>query len=228
MTMNMSKDNILNVDKERPSFFSCGTTLSLEFEHIPKKLSSMLLGYSVDDYLILKIPASWNAALVKPHLYKGNRIIVRFIEDGVVYGFGTEILGIMLEGAKLIITSYPKTVSKYELREKKRYGCIIPGKLHRDEDEDNYPAVMIDVSEKGCCISIKSQVDRPLPEYKIDDKVTFHFMLPGSEGKLLLSGEVKNIQQDHTKISLGIKYHEVTEDLQNILHNYIVFMGEAV
>lgn len=226
--MNTSKDKIFDVGTGTPSFLSCGTTLSLEFDHIPKKLSSTLLGYSTDDYLIIKIPASWNVAMVKPHLYKGNRIIVRFIEGGVVYGFETDILGIMLDGAKLIITGYPRTVSKYELREKKRYGCIIPGKLYKDDVEDHYPAVMIDVSEKGCCINIKSQVDHPLPEFKIDERVSFHFILPGSEGKLLLTGEVKNLQQDNTKLSLGIKYDEVTSELRDILHNYIVFMGEAV
>ena len=222
----MDNKEIFGKVTENPLSISCGASLSIEIETIAIKFSSTLLGDTANEYLIIKMPKYGNMTLIRSKLLKGNRIIVRFIEEGSVYGFEAEILGTMNDPAKLIIISYPKIVSQYELREKKRYECIIPGMLHKEDSK--YPAVMTDVSEQGCRMTLKARDSHSLFILKIGDPVTFHFIIPGSEGKLLLSGEVKNLQQDNARTILGIKYLDITEDLKKTLNNYIIFMGDVI
>lgn len=210
---------------EKPFSIRSGANLSIEIEGITTKFTSTLIGYTENEYLVIKMPKYGNMSLIRAKLLKGNRIVVRFIEEGTIYGFEAEILGAMNDPVKLIIVSYPKIVSQYELRGKKRYECIIPGMLHQEGNQ--YAAVMTDVSEQGCSITIKVRDIRSMPALSIGDQVTFHFMIPGSENKLFLSGEVKNLNQGHARTILGIIFLNVTEDLKAVLDRYIIFMGDV-
>jgi c-di-GMP-binding flagellar brake protein YcgR len=204
---------------------SCGTQVIFELENISLRFNSVVVGCSINEYVLIKIPRSVSMSLIMPKLAKGNRIVVRFLDDGRVYGFEANILGVMTSPVRFIIISYPKIVSQHELRRKQRYHCIIPGKIEKGSDQ--IPAIMVDISNEGCGITIKAHASPVRPEFKIDEAVTFHFVLPGSEKNLLLSGNIKNLNQDNMETSLGIKFTDVAEELKNTINGYISFMSMA-
>lgn len=209
-----------------PISLPCGASLSIEIGGITTKFSSKLIGYAVHEYLIIKTPIFGNVGLLTAKLFTGNKIIVRFVADGTVYGFEAEILGMMSAPVKLLVSSYPKVVHQYELRGEKRYECIIPGTLHKEDDK--YPAAMTDVSQQGCGITVKARDSHAMPIFKIGDQVAFHFVVPGSEEKLFLSGELKNLNQDKTRTILGVTFLDITDGLKNTLNNYIMLMGDIM
>jgi len=221
----MDDNKIFETTVEKSFTISCGTNLTAEITNIAIKFNSTVVGYSENEYLFIKMPSSANISLIKTKLYMGSRIIVRFIEDGVVYGFETDVWGTIIDPVKIIIIKYPKIISRYELREKQRYLCMLPGKLQKGQDI--YPAIMTDVTENGCGIKIKARVSHLPIEFKVNDRITFNLVLPGSEGELSLSGHVRNLRHDKQEVFLGIKFIGFTLDMKNKINKYISFLSTA-
>lgn len=221
----MDDNKIFETTVEKSFTISCGTNLIVEINNIAIKFNSTVVGYSENEYLFIKMPSSANISLIKTKLYLGSRIIVRFIEDGVVYGFETDVWGTIIDPVKIIIIKYPNIISRYELREKKRYLCMLPGKLQKGQDI--YPAIMIDVTENGCGIKIKARVSHLPLEFKVNDRITLNVVLPGSERELSLPGNVRNLRHDNQEIFFGIRFIDVTMDMKNKINKYISFLSTA-
>ena len=193
-----------------------GTQLQIEIEGVSLRFKSTLIGMVFNKCLIMDAPF---ANTIKTKLFQGNKIVVRFMYEGTVFGFESELMQAISDPIKAIFVSYPKIIARHELRSQKRIESFLPSelmiknKMHR--------GVILDISEKGCRCLIKASEGEKLPSITLDEQIVVKFQLPGVEDKMAISGIVKNLQRDDKELHLGIKFDKIPHLVQTKINQYV-------
>ncbi len=204
-----------------------GTQLQIEIEGVAYRFKSVLIGMEPDEYLIIKtpmVPSDAPFGSIKHKLFRGSQIVVRYLYKGIVFGFQSKLIEAIYTPIKLLFVEYPKIIEHHDLRSQVRVDCLLPAKI-KIKDEEKH-GVILDISKKGCRYRIKALEDEKLPSIQIDEKITLRLQFPGIEDEHLVSGKVKNISRDYQEMSLGIEFHEITPEVQNIISQYILAFKE--
>ena len=219
----VNMEQILAAGKE--SFLSVGTPLQVEIEGITVRLNSICVGWLRDHYLIIKQPSTGFGS-ISSKLFNGNRITVRFINNGDIYAFQSEIME-SSSSPRLIFLAYPKLVVRHSLRGSRRVICNLPAELKKDLDPldilpESLCGIISDVSTSGCGFEmVRSSDSQKLPDIAVDEPVSLKVRLPGFEEWVELSGHVKRIQRDGRRLNLGIKFRNTDGRREDTIAEYI-------
>ena len=112
----INMEEILAAGKE--FFLNVGTPLQVEIEGITVRLNSICVGWLRDHYLIIKQPSTGFGSIASK-LFNGNKITVRFINNGDIFAFQSEIME-SSNSPRLIFVTYPKLVVRHSLRGSRR------------------------------------------------------------------------------------------------------------
>ena len=223
--MNDKKTDISETGKR--IYIELGTQLQIEIEGIAFRFKSELIGMESGGYLILKIPLIPDEAPVgniKHKLFPGMQIVVRYLHKGTVFGFRSQLIDAIFSPQRLLFLKYPQIVERYDLRSDKRVDCILPAILILDDLEIG--GTILDINKKGCRYLSKEVRDLKSLSAQIDEDATLRCLFPGIEGERIISGNVKNIQQDRQGVSLGIQFREMPADIKDIIARYISTIKE--
>ncbi len=213
----------------RSFFLPVETPLQIEIGDVSVKMNSVSVGYVAETCLIIKYPSTGGFGPVSNKLFKGNKITVRYITNGNVFGFQSELLGVTNDPVRLLFLRYPKLIARHSLRSSRRIGCCLPADLVIDhvKSADSAPeafqgGIVEDISESGCnyCM-IKDFPDLPFPDVDVGDAVTLSLRLPGAENEVRLLGDIRRIERDARRIGVGIQFREVTEEEKKGIVDYI-------
>lgn len=210
-------------------FLPAGIPLQLEINDVSVKMNSMSVGCMDDKCLIVKYPNTGGFGPVSNKLFKGNRVTVRYVNDGSVFGFQSDLLGVATDPVRVLFLGFPKMVACHSLRAARRVGCYLPADLHIDHmrDENFLPetfrgGIVEDISELGCnyCM-VKGLTDFPLPAVAVGDPVTLSLQLPGIENEVQILGDVRRVDKDVRRVGVGIKFREIDEEKKKGIRDYI-------
>lgn len=213
----------------KPFFLPVGIPLQLEITDVSVKMNSMSIGYIADKCLIIKYPNTGGFGPISNKLFKGNKITVRYINDGSVFGFQSDLLGVATDPVRVLFLGYPHLIARHSLRAAKRVGCCLPADLAIDhmkkEDfvsEAFNGGIVEDISELGCnyCM-VRDFPDTPFPAVAVGDGVTLSLRLPGADEEVLLPGDVKRVDKDVRKVSVGIQFREISEEKKKGIRDYV-------
>jgi hypothetical protein len=202
------------------SFFnaSIGTKLVLELEGIEQRFGSFLVGYSVDKFFLITTPSSEHIFSVRPVLFIGRTINVRYLEEGKVIGFQSRLMKSIEEPEKLLFLSYPKVIEDHELRKDKRLPCALPAELTTQGLVCH--SVVVDINHTGLRFQLKNTEETSL-WYKtnhVGQECTLSFSLPGDSVPQEISGEIRNYMHSDRYSILGVKYTKISAgDEQKII-----------
>ena len=213
----------------RSFFLPVGTPLQIEINDVSVKMSSTAVGYVAETCLIIKHPSTGGFGPVSNKLFKGNKITVRYISNGSVFGFQSELLGVANDPVRLLFLRYPKLIARHSLRKSRRVGCYLPADLVINHVTEEAPVpetfrggIVEDISELGCnyCM-IKDFPDMPFPTIEVGETVTLSLLLPGTENEVQLRGSVRRIERDVRRIGVGIQFCDITEEMKRGIVEYI-------
>jgi hypothetical protein len=203
---------------EKPVMPPIGTPLQLEVEGYEQRLPSSFVGSMAHEFLIIKTPVSPHIFAVRTNIFKGKTIIVRFITEGIVFGFPTRLIEAINTPEKLIFITYPISVSRHELRSAKRVDCLLPAKIKINGED--LAAVITDISETGCLFFLTPAGSQSIPG-DIVGNVTLSFFLPGIEKELIISGLPRNIKREDQKMSIGTQFTETAQEMKDRITWYL-------
>jgi c-di-GMP-binding flagellar brake protein YcgR len=86
--------------------------------------------------------------------------------------------------------------------------------------------MVVDISEGGCLVMLKSLEDNVLPNTNIGEQIDIGIVIPGTDGGQRLSLEVKNIRKDKTVCLLGGNFIKIQDDLKKTMIQYISIIDE--
>ena len=121
-----------------------GTQVQIEIQGILTKLKSYSVGFLPEDCLIFKYPSTPNLGPIAHKLYKGNKIVVGYVDKGNVFGFQSEMLGYTMEPVKLIFVAYPTIIARHSLRKGKRVFCSLLAEV--DVNGERFEGLITDIS----------------------------------------------------------------------------------
>ncbi len=200
-------------------FLPVATPLQLELDGISTRLNSTAVGSLQNECLILKYPSTKGIGPITHKLAKHGRITVRFISDGNVFAFQSEVIDVVKEPYQLVFVTYPSVIARHSLRNSKRLHCYLPAalcpqqtKLHVDKDvilDDVYDGIIVDISHSGCNFEmIAESSEQRLPDMEINEPVILYLTLPGSPERKELKGHVKRIQRDTRRLATGVHFND--------------------
>ncbi len=205
-----------------------GTQVQIEIQGIVPKLKSQSGGFLPEDCLIFKYPSTPGLGPIVHKLYKGNKIVVGYVDKGSVFGFQSEILGYTTEPVKLIFVAYPTVIARHSLRKGKRVFCSLLAEV--DVDGQKFEGLITDISGTGCCLTITAQsAEQSLPGMRINQDFPIFLQLPGIETPVEIVGRVKNFQREAQRISIGTLFHDDLDPaVMNGIMNFVLAIQKII
>ncbi len=195
-----------------------GTDLMIYIDGIDYRLRSVLIGIKKNDYLILDCPKMTG---IETKLFDGNKINIVFLYEGVVYGCRSAIINFIRNPTRLIFASYPYKIEKMELRASKRIACYIPSTFQLEEDPTVFNGVIVDISKGGCRLVTNSDDSIDVSTFKVSGRVHMTLQLIGTDNTVNLAGEIQSLSLDRRKVSVGLRFAELDNNVMNKLDEYI-------
>lgn len=179
-----------------------GVLIKVELEGIEIPLQSSIVGLEANKYIIIKTPEPFNR--IEHKLFKGNSLIIRYIADGTVYAFQSNVIEIITKPLSLLFVEYPKIIQRHDLRDQRRVNCHIPTHVNFDGKENI--GCILDIAVSGCRCLVKGTNNPNLITYDLDDRLTLKCIIPGIKEVATLRGKIKNLKRTRKEIDLGINF----------------------
>jgi hypothetical protein len=194
-----------------------GTQFRLQIDGIEPRLSSTLVGIGSGEYLIVTTPGLTDAESTGK-LSPGNRVVVRYLDRGSVFGFETSIIEAISTPFPLIFLKAPTLVVDREIRSNRRVDTALPARIESDPE---ITGVVTDVSISGCQFEVRSQAPLPDGLYKVGAEIIVHFKLPGIAREIGAKGTLRHAQTKGGKVALGVAFAEMEESDQLAIDEYV-------
>ncbi len=197
-----------------------GTTLKIQLEGSPCRLTSELIGVDEGKYLIIKMPPIQSMGNAASSIYKGSNIVIRYVHKGTVFGFKSRIIHFITSPVKLMFLDYPRKIENQNLRSHKRIDCHLPANVKIADN--TVEGSVTDISKEGCRFTLKMVKLEDSPDLlQIDNDIGVSFQLPGVEEKLTITGKQKNIRKDKDSVNIGILFSDMGIEVQERLYDFL-------
>ena len=182
--------------------FEVGLFVSVETSY-RYYITTHLIGWERDLFLITGIVSSAGKGSLKVN----DPCKIRFLKDGVAYGFETEILSVSLKPYPVMYFKYPDTINQLTTRKLERIESNISARLLDSHDRFIANATMTDLSMGGCGLNILIQDVQELAydmSYKLDFRILETDMHLGCAVRVMTT-----IKETHV---LGIEFSKMTSE----------------
>lgn len=196
-----------------------GTEIQLEIDGVASRLQTQLIGIDTDRILIVKTPTMSQIGGINVKLFAGNRVIVRYVFEGVVYGFETAIVEAISSPLRLLFLAYPKLVTARTIRSNPRVNTSLPARLKAGETGAD--GTVTDISISGCQLEIRRENLPATAKLDVDADVDLTLQLPGVGGDFQIRGKLRSLRTGERKLEAGISFGELEEQVQLAIDAYV-------
>ncbi len=194
-----------------------GTPLHINIQGLEIKIKTKLIGMESWEYLIIKAPVGY--AGIRNKMVEGNKVVVRYLREGSIFGFEAYILTVIDKPTSLLIIDYPRNIEEKSIRKAERKDCYIPCTIIIDNEESD--GTLVDISTGGCqCVAPNHKSDEYSgPENGSSVKISFE--LPTEDEQIVLEGLIVNTAEYHAAARLGIKFSEGIDAAQEPIKKFL-------
>ncbi len=203
-------------NKQQKLTIELGTEISIQPEWSDEKIKAFTIGIKPSSYIIINtVSLSDTFNIIK----KNDRMIVRYLHSGNIYGFRTKSLGSITIPFKLLFISYPENVEVLSLRKSERVTCNIPANIVLNNLD--HKGIVTDMSSGGIKVQINSNAISSYNNISLEMPVSISFPLPGLDGIQTFKGIIKRIDRDAISLSLGINFSIIDPAAKTKLDEYL-------
>lgn len=202
-----------------------GTMMLIEPQGLGDRFKTEFLGMARGQYIIARLP---RIPGVNEHLYIEKRVTVRYVFQGHVYGFESEVLWTQAAPFRLLFLRYPQTVEILNLRKCQRVDCYLPVKIGVGEEGgqySEYEGMILNLSCGGCQV-VADSPGQALPPLVVDSSVSLEFRMVGTDKATRVVGRAKNINVNKNRMYLGVMFDTVADDVRDGIENYVSSVAE--
>jgi len=195
--------------------FQVGLTLSVE-SYYKTHLTTLVLGWEKDAFILAKaIYVQGQPAKISTN----DLCKIRFLKDGIAYGFETEVVAVQFFPYPLMFLKYPGNVQCLKLRVAPRFKANLATKFSDAAGVHLSDAVMLDISEGGCGLQVPVQEGKELsPEagYSIAFKLL--------DREITIGCVVRKLDKGKDVYFLGMEFSNVTAQNKETLAMFLDFL----
>lgn len=207
---------------------SLGTSLLVEITSLKLRIKSVMVGMEHGRYIIVRISEQDLIGNFRSEAVIDSPMVIRYMHNGIIYGFKTGVLNVVSQPAKLFFVKYPDSVEEFSVRGRSRYECVLPASTMFANDIVDM--IIVDISREGCQAMIKVSEPRRDELYgliQVNKKIGMRVQFPGSDGKYDLTGTIRNVGKEPEKIILGVLFEGFAPATKERLDKFIALMSEA-
>ena len=183
------------------------------------RVEAKILGYAIGQYVILHSPGSKPGAglsSLAPRI--GDDLIIRFLVDGIAYGFTSHVTHLLAHPESLVFLQYPESIAQVSVRRDRRIPCRLPCNLI-DSTGQRTPALLLDISEGGGKIA-SSEVKEE--HRSAGTPVKLELTLPPPTGGVHeITGKLIRAIQQHQAVVAGIEFDRRHSELMESLTSFL-------
>jgi c-di-GMP-binding flagellar brake protein YcgR len=189
----------------------------VKFSRTTNPFKGVFIGMEPGSFIILRLPAGMG---VHDHLFEGNPVVVKYIHQGIVYGFRSSVTAYLYKkGMILALLAYPSSTETHELRKEQRVDFLVPATLSSDEGSVN--GFVLDISPSGCRYAMDPSYESSPIDFDLVKEVALTFEIIGVQGAKQFRCQVKSVIQEHSPISLGLEFDQVESSITRGIRKYV-------
>lgn len=194
-----------------------GSNLMVEMEGEYGQHRCTLLGLMPREYLVITLPEISGAVWL---LNPGFSLVVRLLDQGVVYGFRTKVLGKhVMDKVRLAFLDWPEELETHQLRKQERLQSYFPAKM--TTDQGSWAGVVTDLSPGGFQFQGRAE-NTPLPQPPSGgQEVSLECRLVGLAGAHTVQCEVRNLRQEGAGLVTGLAFSQNEGALPRVIAAYV-------
>jgi HD-GYP domain-containing protein (c-di-GMP phosphodiesterase class II) len=189
-----------------------GSLIQLQLSEKSKRLNAKFIGMDPGYYIIITLPKIEDP---KEQFFRERKIVLRYITDGTIFGFESNVIALILQPARLLFLTYPQKIQSCNIRKHNRFDCTYDA--HVIVSGVNYQGMITNISMGGCLCIMNRPGDQGPIEINVGDRVNLSFQPLGGRSIDSLPGEVRNIKGLDKRVEIGIVFLDLQEDLRDIL-----------
>lgn len=190
---------------------SVGEKFLIHFSGETDNIKTEVVGFSNEDFVIIRAPLKPG---IKQKVLDNEEIIVRYFNEGIVYGFKSNLINYLNKPEPLLFITYPSNIEIMELRKNKRVNCNIPAKIYI-EDQD-YQGLILDISIQGCRIFIDGLKKSEMNKFVQEGPINLDLSLLTEQANVRIKGTIKNINNQQNSVFLGIQFDSQADSLKPV------------
>ncbi|MEJ2033061.1 MAG: flagellar brake protein [Deltaproteobacteria bacterium] len=188
------------------------TRMSIKAVDEEKQFWCTFIGLEKERAILIRLDREL-AALAVP----GNRVIVKYIIENLVFGFMTTVIGTVSKPLPLLFLDYPQSVEKLDLRRENRAICFLPVTICWEGEE--YQGRILDISSGGCRVATDIMAALRLADLEVSELVSCKFDLEAPK-EIHVKSVVRSISQNDDKLCIGIEFIELPKDIAHQIEIY--------
>lgn len=193
----------------------------------PAVLYTTLIGFVLDDYLLLQVPQEEGKALP---VSAGSEVAIRVFSGVSVFTFDATVEAVVDKPRAFMVLSFPQEIRKVGLRKAVRVKANIPVHILNPVDRVAVKeATLSDISLSGALVSTSSPLGGAGDTIHIEFAIKAH---PHNQNvQINTSASIRSVQQAvgsapdggsfYTVYTYGINFLDIDAAHQTILQNYV-------
>jgi c-di-GMP-binding flagellar brake protein YcgR len=191
--------------------------LLLSLEGVESNLHATLVGMETAKYLIISTPQI--DARVRGKFQPGVPMVVKYLYAGSIFAFQSTVLSAVNKPFNLTFSTFPKIVSRHELRKADRAECFLPAAIQLGEA--NLAGSIIDISTGGCRFVCKKRASAKVPQLTADAEFEIYFKLGSKTSAQKVKGVARSILNERDMVAVGIEFMDVSPEQNFSLSKFV-------
>lgn len=204
-------ENVESIETEttRPSFM-VGLDVFLDIKNGGDVIKTRcnVVGWVADDYILVTAPVA-SRQLVD--LQPGESVVMRYLLDGIVYGFSSTLVRRIISPSHLWAVQYPRTIEWRCLRQHARLHALIPAVVN--DQQQARDALILDISEGGALLSLREGAE----PVAMGEMVKLRFQLPNGQEVDDLEAKVRNLHMTSRIGQVGVQFSPDGEAYERVV-----------
>ncbi|MBU1002242.1 MAG: flagellar brake protein [Proteobacteria bacterium] len=220
----MPRDGSVDLKEGSALGVSIGTRMLVEPAGMGDRFKTEFIGMLRGQFIIVRIP---RIPGLNDFLYVEKKVTVRYVHEGNVYGFESEVIWNQQAPFRLLFLRYPPTIEILNLRKCQRVDCYLPVKIGMDEGGQltEYQGMILNLSCGGCQLVLDAK-QGSMPAISVDKMISVEFRMFGTNKDVRLEGKAKNISVSKNRMYMGVMYSDLPTDVSDGILNYVSHVAE--
>jgi c-di-GMP-binding flagellar brake protein YcgR len=198
--------------------FHVGLKLWLELNNGADKMSMSLVGWDKGTFILAK-----STQLKSFKIASDDDCVIRFVKDGVAYGFQTNMLSMQYHPTPLIFLKYPQDIKSMSFRKSSRIKTNIPARFLKEKGSGEFittDARVVDLSETGCRIEV---LEENFEAIELNKSCYLTFLV--LDKSIELDSVARNALKKDGKYLLGVEFGALGAGVRETLSSFIAMFN---
>lgn len=197
-------------------FIEVGTPVLLEFGASRDRVKSVYVGAVKKQHALFSVPLTTG---IKSKAREGNRVTARYMHNGTVYGFQSEVADFRPHPSAILFLHYPAHVEEMEIRRSKRVDCFFPCSIYAKNSA--VEGLIVDISEGGCRLTFESNPKLYVPKVEIGARIKTDFYILEEKNRYTLRATLQHKRVVNGKLYLGLRFDDDDQTFRTVVADYV-------